>query len=113
MPTSEDGKLVILGDTHGQLSDFLWVLKQNGEPSPSTAYLLNGRERERVRTQFFKLAPKKLFLVISAISVSFISVSVISAILVSVSFITVSVSFISVSVISVIDIAKSIHLGKM
>ncbi len=42
VPTCEDGKLVILGDTHGQLSDFLWVLKQNGEPSPSTAYLLNG-----------------------------------------------------------------------
>jgi len=42
VPACEDGKLVILGDTHGQLADFLWVLKQNGEPSLSTGYLLNG-----------------------------------------------------------------------
>ena len=47
VPSCDDGKLVILGDTHGQLSDFLWVLKQNGEPSPSTAYLLNGDIADR------------------------------------------------------------------
>ena len=38
---------MILGDTHGQLADFLWVLKQNGEPSPSNAYLLNGDIADR------------------------------------------------------------------
>ena len=42
-----DGKLVICGDTHGQLADFLWVLKQNGEPSPTNAYLLNGDIADR------------------------------------------------------------------
>ncbi|KAJ1481751.1 PP1-like protein serine/threonine phosphatase, partial [Baffinella frigidus] len=38
---------VICGDTHGQLADFLWVLKQNGEPSVQTAYLLNGDIADR------------------------------------------------------------------
>ena len=47
VPQTEDGKLVICGDTHGQLADFLWVLKQNGEPSPTTGYLLNGDIADR------------------------------------------------------------------
>jgi len=47
MQVPEDGKLVICGDTHGQLADFLWILKQNGEPSPNTAYLLNGDIADR------------------------------------------------------------------
>ena len=47
VPSHTDGKLVICGDTHGQLADFLWVLKQNGEPSPTNAYLLNGDIADR------------------------------------------------------------------
>lgn len=47
VPPGPDSKLVICGDTHGQLADFLWVLKQNGEPSPTTAYLLNGDVADR------------------------------------------------------------------
>jgi protein phosphatase len=47
VPSTKEGKLVICGDTHGQLADFLWVLKQNGEPSENTAYLLNGDVADR------------------------------------------------------------------
>mmetsp|Transcript_4543 Transcript_4543/g.10913 ORF Transcript_4543/g.10913 Transcript_4543/m.10913 type:complete len:919 (+) Transcript_4543:74-2830(+) len=47
VPPGSEGKLVICGDTHGQLADFLWVLKQNGEPSVQTAYLLNGDIADR------------------------------------------------------------------
>ncbi|KAJ1485572.1 PP1-like protein serine/threonine phosphatase, partial [Baffinella frigidus] len=47
VPDTPDGKLVICGDTHGQLADFLWVLKQNGEPSPENGYLLNGDIADR------------------------------------------------------------------
>ena len=47
VPDHQDGKLVICGDTHGQLADFLWVLKQNGEPSETTGYLLNGDVADR------------------------------------------------------------------
>ena len=47
VPACDDGKLIILGDTHGQLADFLWVLQQNGVPSESTAYLLNGDIADR------------------------------------------------------------------
>jgi len=47
VPSGPDGKLVICGDTHGQLADFLWVLKQNGEPDEDTGYLLNGDIADR------------------------------------------------------------------
>jgi len=47
VPPGPDGKLVICGDTHGQLADFLWVLKQNGEPGNTTGYLLNGDVADR------------------------------------------------------------------
>ncbi len=47
VPSGPEGKLVICGDTHGQLADFLWVLKQNGEPSENTGYLLNGDVADR------------------------------------------------------------------
>ena len=47
VPTDPGGKLIICGDTHGQLADFLWVLKQNGEPGPNTAYLMNGDIADR------------------------------------------------------------------
>ncbi len=38
---------MICGDTHGQLADFLWILKQNGEPGPGVAYLMNGDIADR------------------------------------------------------------------
>ena len=47
VPAEEGSKLVICGDTHGQLADFLWVLKQNGEPGPKIAYLMNGDIADR------------------------------------------------------------------
>ena len=47
MEVPKDGKMVVLGDTHGQLDDFLYVLKQHGEPSDTTAYLVNGDIADR------------------------------------------------------------------
>jgi hypothetical protein len=47
VPSEAGGKMVICGDTHGQLADFLWVLKQNGEPGPKIAYLMNGDIADR------------------------------------------------------------------
>ena len=47
VPPEEGGRLVICGDTHGQLADFLWILKQNGEPGPGIAYLMNGDIADR------------------------------------------------------------------
>eukprot|EP00929_Paragymnodinium_shiwhaense_P030814 TRINITY_DN17391_c0_g1_i1.p1 TRINITY_DN17391_c0_g1~~TRINITY_DN17391_c0_g1_i1.p1 ORF type:complete len:946 (+),score=228.68 TRINITY_DN17391_c0_g1_i1:132-2969(+) len=41
------GQCVVLGDTHGQLNDFLWVLFKNGAPSQSNVYLLNGDIADR------------------------------------------------------------------
>jgi len=47
IPPGEGGKLVVLGDTHGQLADLLWVLELYGEPSQSTGYLINGDMADR------------------------------------------------------------------
>ena len=47
VPADVGSKLVICGDTHGQLADFLWVLKKNGEPGPKIAYLMNGDIADR------------------------------------------------------------------
>jgi len=41
------GKLVVFGDTHGQLADFLLVLQRHGPPSDKVAYLLNGDIADR------------------------------------------------------------------
>ena len=37
----EDGRLVVVGDLHGQLDDLLWILTE-GQPSEKTHYLFNG-----------------------------------------------------------------------
>jgi len=42
-----NGKMVIFGDTHGQLADFLLVLQRHGPPSDKVAYLLNGDIADR------------------------------------------------------------------
>lgn len=41
------GRLVVVGDTHGQLEDVLWIFFKNHLPSPSNAYLFNGDVADR------------------------------------------------------------------
>lgn len=36
------GRVVIIGDTHGQLNDFLWILRAHGLPANDNVYLING-----------------------------------------------------------------------
>eukprot|EP00727_Mastigamoeba_balamuthi_P004344 m51a1_g13908 putative serine threonine-protein (972) ;mRNA; f:763693-768839 len=38
----EDGKLVVVGDLHGQLTDLVTILAKHGWPSETTHYLFNG-----------------------------------------------------------------------
>lgn len=37
-----DVQLIVVGDTHGQLADVLWIFYKLGVPSPSNRYLFNG-----------------------------------------------------------------------
>ena len=42
------GRLLILGDTHGQLEDVLWIFFKHGEPrSTDNVYLFNGDVADR------------------------------------------------------------------
>eukprot|EP00929_Paragymnodinium_shiwhaense_P080536 TRINITY_DN42009_c0_g1_i1.p1 TRINITY_DN42009_c0_g1~~TRINITY_DN42009_c0_g1_i1.p1 ORF type:complete len:980 (+),score=227.17 TRINITY_DN42009_c0_g1_i1:79-3018(+) len=41
------GQCVIVGDTHGQFEDVLWLFFEHGEPSPSNVYLFNGDVTDR------------------------------------------------------------------
>eukprot|EP00927_Polykrikos_kofoidii_P002696 TRINITY_DN11078_c0_g1_i1.p1 TRINITY_DN11078_c0_g1~~TRINITY_DN11078_c0_g1_i1.p1 ORF type:complete len:944 (-),score=154.95 TRINITY_DN11078_c0_g1_i1:28-2859(-) len=49
--------IVILGDTHGQLGDFLWAMANFGQPSPRTHYVVNGdiADRSKNATEIFAL----------------------------------------------------------
>jgi len=38
----KDGRIIILGDTHGQLEDVLWIFFKYGPPSEKNWYLFNG-----------------------------------------------------------------------
>lgn len=38
----DDGRLVVVGDTHGQLEDVLWIFFKHGLPSAKNQYLFNG-----------------------------------------------------------------------
>jgi len=38
----DDGRLMIVGDTHGQLEDVLWMFFKYGVPSRTNQYLFNG-----------------------------------------------------------------------
>eukprot|EP00931_Biecheleriopsis_adriatica_P017520 TRINITY_DN12545_c0_g1_i2.p1 TRINITY_DN12545_c0_g1~~TRINITY_DN12545_c0_g1_i2.p1 ORF type:complete len:907 (-),score=167.33 TRINITY_DN12545_c0_g1_i2:193-2913(-) len=38
----EEGTFVVVGDTHGQLEDFLWILSNHGLPSKRNKYLVIG-----------------------------------------------------------------------
>ncbi|CAK0869836.1 unnamed protein product [Prorocentrum cordatum] len=42
-----DPKLVIVGDTHGQLADVLHIFQEHGTPSPTRLYLFNGDITDR------------------------------------------------------------------
>lgn len=41
------GRCIVLGDTHGQLQDVLWLFFEHGEPSPDNMYLFNGDVADR------------------------------------------------------------------
>ncbi|CAD7951185.1 unnamed protein product [Amoebophrya sp. A25] len=51
------GRTIVVGDTHGQLEDVLWIFYKNGLPSPSNAYLFNGDIADRgfYATEIFAL----------------------------------------------------------
>jgi hypothetical protein len=42
-----EGRLVIVGDTHGQLADFCWLLRSHGLPAKDNLYLINGDVADR------------------------------------------------------------------
>ena len=42
-----NGKVVVFGDTHGQLADFLLVLQRHGPPGERVTYLINGDIADR------------------------------------------------------------------
>lgn len=42
-----EGRIVLVGDTHGQLNDFCWILKAHGPPAPGNVYLVNGDIADR------------------------------------------------------------------
>ncbi|EER07540.1 protein phosphatase-5, putative, partial [Perkinsus marinus ATCC 50983] len=42
-----DGRLVVVGDTHGQLEDVLWMLFKHGVPNKNNVYLFNGDIADR------------------------------------------------------------------
>jgi diadenosine tetraphosphatase ApaH/serine/threonine PP2A family protein phosphatase len=43
----EKGKLVVVGDLHGQLGDALYILQTQGPPGPTQAYIFNGDIADR------------------------------------------------------------------
>lgn len=47
MDVPKDGKVVVVGDTHGQLNDALWILVSQGLPSEKNLYLFNGDIADR------------------------------------------------------------------
>ena len=38
----ENPRVVVVGDTHGQIEDVLWIMKKYGAPSRQNVYLFNG-----------------------------------------------------------------------
>ena len=42
LSVADDSQLVIVGDTHGQLEDVLWIFFKYGWPSKQNRYLFNG-----------------------------------------------------------------------
>lgn len=46
-PKSEAHRLVLVGDTHGQLNDVLWIFFKFGLPDPENPYIFNGDVADR------------------------------------------------------------------
>jgi len=42
-----NGKLIVVGDTHGHLEDVVYILHEYGPPSPTNVYLVNGDIADR------------------------------------------------------------------
>ena len=47
VPIPENGKVRLVGDTHGQFQDFLFILMRHGLPSSSNVYMVNGDIADR------------------------------------------------------------------
>ncbi|GBE59700.1 serine threonine phosphatase [Babesia ovata] len=47
VPSHENGNLIVVGDLHGQLNDFLWILYKFGPPSSRNVYVFNGDIADR------------------------------------------------------------------
>ena len=48
VPSADDPEeLWVLGDTHGQLNDVLWIFHEHGPPSSTRTYLFNGDIADR------------------------------------------------------------------
>uniref|UniRef100_A0A7S3F1B8 protein-serine/threonine phosphatase n=1 Tax=Haptolina ericina TaxID=156174 RepID=A0A7S3F1B8_9EUKA len=67
----EGAKLIVVGDTHGQLQDVLWIFAEYGMPSEKTIYLFNGDVADRGTAAveifmllfgFMQLCPGSVFL---------------------------------------------------
>ena len=43
------GRVVVVGDTHGQLADWLWILRSHGPPNGENVYVINGDVADRGR----------------------------------------------------------------
>eukprot|EP01071_Lankesteria_metandrocarpae_P008624 Lankesteria_metandrocarpae@DN5006_c0_g1_i3.p1 len=46
-PKRADSRIIVVGDTHGQLNDVLWIFYKFGPPSPINIYLFNGDIADR------------------------------------------------------------------
>jgi len=42
IPKEEDNRLIIVGDTHGQLEDVFWMFYKYGAPTPKNVFIFNG-----------------------------------------------------------------------
>ena len=45
--TMNNNKVVVVGDTHGQLQDYLFILRHHGLPSRTNVYMVNGDIADR------------------------------------------------------------------
>ncbi len=58
-------KITVVGDTHGQLHDLLYIFDTNGTPSPTNWYLINGdlvdRGSQAVEILLILLAWKRVY----------------------------------------------------